>query len=98
MVFPCSDTTIFSDFYIHVKNPPLADINLISNHEGNTSTGVNGGWFYVQNASPNGPVAWAFADSMIRFARLVLMPSGIRALGHTGNYTKEHDSYNVMTH
>lgn len=65
-----------------MKQPPLADIQLLANHEGNNSINVNGGWFYVQNASPNGPIAWAFADTMIRFARLVLKPEGIRALGH----------------
>ncbi|MEW5300367.1 MAG: hypothetical protein WDW36_003303 [Sanguina aurantia] len=81
-----SDTIIANDFYAHVKQPPLADIQLLANHEGNNSINVNGGWFYVQNASPNGPIAWAFADTMIRFARLVLKPEGIRALGHTFGY------------
>lgn len=70
-----------SDFYVHVKQPPLSDVQLIANYE---PGGVNGAFFYVQNASPQGPVAWAFANALIRYARFALQPEGIRALGPPG--------------
>jgi hypothetical protein len=44
-----------------LKNPPLQSIHMLCNTEWNPY-GCNGGFVYVQNVRPDGPVSWVFKE------------------------------------
>lgn len=79
-----ADTAILHDFYIHVKTPPLSEMQLIINHDGDGSIEVNSGFVYVQNASPSGPIAWMLAEPLLRHVRFSLNDSVFQNLGKDG--------------
>ena len=54
----CSDYMVLQDPYIFLKSPPFADLQLLSVTE--KSCGMNGGFAYIQNTKPDGPVAWLY--------------------------------------
>eukprot|EP00798_Chlamydomonas_sp_ICE-L_P022985 gene22985-30173_t len=53
-----NDFSVYRDPYLHVKATPFNQMQLLGVVEG--LCGMNGGWVYVQNAAPDGPVAWMF--------------------------------------
>ena len=53
-----SDFSIFRDPYVYLKAPPFDKVQLLGVAEG--ICGINGGFVYVHNALPDGPVAWVF--------------------------------------
>ena len=55
---PRSDFMVLQDPYVFLKRPPLGHANLLSAAE--SGCGMNGGFVYIQNTRPDGPVAWLF--------------------------------------
>ncbi|KAG2424853.1 hypothetical protein HYH02_015116 [Chlamydomonas schloesseri] len=62
-----ADTLPLGDFYGLMRQPPYAGVQLWSQREGNFN--VNGGFYYVQNASVSGPVAFLLYDNLLKNAR-----------------------------
>jgi hypothetical protein len=59
------DSIVFSDPYIYLKKPPLSEMHFICNPEsGVSSFNINAGFMYVQNVAVDGPVAWAWMDTI----------------------------------
>ncbi|KAG2500475.1 hypothetical protein HYH03_002041 [Edaphochlamys debaryana] len=73
-----ADTLPLGDWYGMVKAPPAADYNMISQSE--CSYCINGGFSYIQNAAPDGPVAWMLYEAMHRVVRWSEDPSALRNL------------------
>ncbi|KAL0053604.1 hypothetical protein WJX82_008204 [Trebouxia sp. C0006] len=59
-----SDVIVFDDPYKYLKHPPFKDIVVINQEEGVLAP--NGGVLYVQNAAPDGPAAFMFAEIVSR--------------------------------
>ena len=49
---------MFRDPYVYLKQPPFSKLQMLGVAEG--ICGANGGFMYVHNALPDGPVAWVF--------------------------------------
>ncbi|KXZ51702.1 hypothetical protein GPECTOR_11g151 [Gonium pectorale] len=62
-----TDVVVLDDWYWRAKQPPLSRYNMLSQSE--SGFAVNGGFSYIQNASPTGPVAWVFYEAMHRAVR-----------------------------
>ncbi|KAG2484748.1 hypothetical protein HYH03_016495 [Edaphochlamys debaryana] len=80
-----ADSTPLHDFYLRANNPPLSGVNMMSQARAASSWAesrfaVNGGFTYVQNAAPNGPVAWIFFDMLHRAVRWSEDCSALRKL------------------
>ncbi|DBA88882.1 TPA: hypothetical protein ACH3X2_000126 [Trebouxia sp. C0005] len=59
-----SDVIVFDDPYKYLKHPPFKDIVVINQEEAGLAP--NGGVLYVQNAAPDGPAAFMFAEIVSR--------------------------------
>ncbi|KAL0039337.1 hypothetical protein WJX79_003884 [Trebouxia sp. C0005] len=59
-----SDVIVFDDPYKYLKHPPFKDIVVINQEEAGLAP--NGGVLYVQNAAPDGPAAFMFAEIVVR--------------------------------
>ncbi|PNW79560.1 hypothetical protein CHLRE_08g358569v5 [Chlamydomonas reinhardtii] len=72
-----SDNLVLGDLYWRVKAPdsPLSEINLFTQAE--CGDCVNSGFVYIQNAAPNGPIAWMLYDMVLKVVRWAEDPSGI---------------------
>ncbi|KAG2424443.1 hypothetical protein HXX76_014496 [Chlamydomonas incerta] len=72
-----SDNLVLGDLYWRVKAPesPLSEINLFTQAE--CGDCVNSGFVYIQNAAPNGPIAWMLYDMVQKVVRWAEDPSGI---------------------
>ncbi|KAG2499569.1 hypothetical protein HYH03_002514 [Edaphochlamys debaryana] len=62
-----TDVVAIGDWYERVKQPPLRSITMFSQAEG--SFPINGGFSYIQNAAPDGPVAWLLYEAVHRAVR-----------------------------
>ncbi|GFR42576.1 hypothetical protein Agub_g3503, partial [Astrephomene gubernaculifera] len=62
-----SDVLVLDDWYWRVKQPPLSQYNMLSQNERGLS--FNGGFSYIQNAAPNGPVSWLLYEALHRVVR-----------------------------
>ena len=49
---------VLQDPYVFLKRPPMSLINLLSVPE--HGCGMNGGFQYIQNTLPNGPVSYVY--------------------------------------
>ena len=49
---------MFRDPYVYLKRPPFSEVQLLNVAEGGCN--MNGGFMYVHNAAPDGPVNWIF--------------------------------------
>ena len=58
MLLALSDYQAFNDPYPYLKGYPMQNVTLVGVPE--HSCGMNGGFAYVQNARPDGPVSWMF--------------------------------------
>lgn len=77
-----SDSAALSDFYWKVKQPPLSNYHMLSQHEGQGT--INGGFTYVQNVRSNGPVAWVLFEMIHRMARIQEDSTAFKKLGVYG--------------
>ncbi|KAA6428239.1 MAG: hypothetical protein FRX49_01835 [Trebouxia sp. A1-2] len=59
-----SDTAVFDDPYKYFKQPPFQDIVVLNQEE--SPVEANGGNLYVQNAAPDGPAVFMFAEIVSR--------------------------------
>ena len=57
-LMPCSDYMVLQDPYVFLKHPPFSNLQLLSVAE--LTCGMNGGFAYIQNTRPDGPVAWLY--------------------------------------
>ena len=67
-----SDYMVLQDPYVFLKQPPMAGMQLLAVAE--HGCGMNGGFAYIQNTKPDGPVAWMFhrtTEVPLRCARVV---------------------------
>ncbi|KAG2433908.1 hypothetical protein HXX76_008260 [Chlamydomonas incerta] len=62
-----SDVVVLDDWYWRAKQPPLSSYQLLSQAE--CPICINGGFSYIQNANPAGPVAWMFYEAVHRAVR-----------------------------
>ncbi|KAG2446518.1 hypothetical protein HYH02_008505 [Chlamydomonas schloesseri] len=62
-----SDVVVLDDWYWRAKQPPLSNYQLLSQAE--CPVCINGGFSYIQNANPAGPVAWMFYEAVHRAVR-----------------------------
>ncbi|KAL6751337.1 hypothetical protein V8C86DRAFT_2780441 [Haematococcus lacustris] len=62
VLFLDTDVMVFANPYSVLKAPPLQDVNLMYDTGGGAKPDGNIGIMYAQNAAPNGPVAWVFAE------------------------------------
>ncbi|KAG2426250.1 hypothetical protein HXX76_013008 [Chlamydomonas incerta] len=62
-----ADTLPLGDWYGLVKSPPYSGVHMWSQREGNFN--VNGGFYYVHNASAGGPVAFLLYDNLMKNVR-----------------------------
>lgn len=60
-----SDVAVLDDPYKYFKMPPFNDI-VVFNQDEDGIISTNGGVLYVQNAAPNGPAAFMFAETVSR--------------------------------
>ena len=60
-----SDVAVLDDPYKYFKAPPFNDI-VVLNQEEDGIISTNGGILYVQNAAPDGPAAFMFAETVTR--------------------------------
>ena len=49
---------VLQDPYVFLKRPPFSDVNLLAVAE--MTCGMNGGFAYIQNTRPDGPVAYLY--------------------------------------
>ena len=56
------DAAILNDFYPYVKAHPEVNVWSLPDYTGDSN--MNGGMYYIQNVSPEGPVAWAFLQPL----------------------------------
>ncbi|KAG2500462.1 hypothetical protein HYH03_002029 [Edaphochlamys debaryana] len=73
-----ADTLPLGDWYGMVKAPPASDYNMISQAE--STEALNGGFTYIQNAAPDGPVAYLLYEGMHRVVRWAENASALVAL------------------
>lgn len=62
-----ADSIFFRDPYVHLKHPPLSTMHHMCNPEaGNTILAFycNGGFHYIHDVAPDGPIAWVFYDTI----------------------------------
>ncbi|GFR49076.1 hypothetical protein Agub_g11103 [Astrephomene gubernaculifera] len=62
-----ADTMPIYDFYGFIHSPPYNNITLYNQREGNFN--VNGGMYYIRNASRGGPVAYVLYDHILKNVR-----------------------------
>ncbi|KAG2486453.1 hypothetical protein HYH03_014900 [Edaphochlamys debaryana] len=62
-----TDTAPLGDLYGTLSSPPYNEVQLWNQREGNTN--VNGGFYYVRNASRSGPVAYLLYDNILKNVR-----------------------------
>ncbi|KXZ54479.1 hypothetical protein GPECTOR_4g544 [Gonium pectorale] len=62
-----ADTMPIYDFYGIIHQPPYNSVNMYNQREGNFN--VNGGMYYIRNASRSGPVAYLLYDNILKNVR-----------------------------
>ena len=72
-----NDVVLFDDPYMYFKSPPFSDFTVLIQQEWLDTHKPNGGFIYIQNASPNGPAVWLFTEVCGRHHHTHLDPPSV---------------------